>query len=197
MKPKLGNTQVVFGRFLNNREDTFKKKRWKICFSVLTFGPANLNISSWIWKEKLFLYNELYYPLFFILRFWQIKKLMCDFVSNKIICVWFLRNEKDWLVIWGDISRKISWLCKIDIFHVALFKKLIWKCTVRAGNLGQISTLTLDCGAIGFLSALLQRGNWLILIWTSFSSHIVGTYFGITLLFNAKNLKILGFRFCG
>jgi hypothetical protein len=30
--------------------------------------------------------------------------------------------------------------------------------TVRAGNLGQISTLMLDCGAIGFFSALLQRG---------------------------------------
>jgi hypothetical protein len=36
--------------------------------------------------------------------------------------------------------------------------------TVRAGNLGQISTLTLDCGAIEFLNALLQRGDWLILI---------------------------------
>jgi hypothetical protein len=57
--------------------------------------------------------------------------------------------------------------------------------------------LTLDCGAIEFLNALLQRGDWLILIWTSFSSHIVGTYFCITLLFNAKNLKILCFRFCG
>jgi hypothetical protein len=36
--------------------------------------------------------------------------------------------------------------------------------TVRAGNLGQISTLTLDCGAIGLSSVLLQRGDWLILI---------------------------------
>jgi hypothetical protein len=38
------------------------------------------------------------------------------------------------------------------------------KSTVRAGNLGQISSLTLDCGAIGFLRALLQRRDWLILI---------------------------------
>jgi hypothetical protein len=36
--------------------------------------------------------------------------------------------------------------------------------TVRAGIMGQISTLTLDGGAIGFLNVLLQRGDWLILI---------------------------------
>jgi hypothetical protein len=40
-------------------------------------------------------------------------------------------------------------------------------------------------------------GIFLILIWTSFSSFTVGTYFFITLLFYAKNLRFLGFRFCG
>jgi hypothetical protein len=58
--------------------------------------------------------------------------------------------------------------------------------TVRAGIMGQISTLTLVCGAMGFLSVLLQRRDWLILIWTSFSSFIVGTYFFSTLLFIQK-----------
>ncbi len=42
------------------------------------------------------------------------------------------------------------------------------KCTnvqkVRAGNLGQISTLTLDCGVIDSLRTLLSREDWLILI---------------------------------
>jgi hypothetical protein len=35
------------------------------------------------------------------------------------------------------------------------------------------------------------------LIWTSFSSFIVGTYFFNTLLFDAKNLRFFGFRFWG
>jgi hypothetical protein len=38
---------------------------------------------------------------------------------------------------------------------------------------------------------------FLILIWASFSVHIVGTYFCSTVLFEAKNLKFLDFRFCG
>jgi hypothetical protein len=40
-------------------------------------------------------------------------------------------------------------------------------------------------------------GSFLILIWTSFSSLTVGTLFNITLLFDAKNLRFFGFRFCG
>jgi hypothetical protein len=36
--------------------------------------------------------------------------------------------------------------------------------TVRAGNLGQISTLTQDCDVIEFLRTLLSREDWLILI---------------------------------
>jgi hypothetical protein len=40
-------------------------------------------------------------------------------------------------------------------------------------------------------------GNFLILIWTSFSPFTVGTYFCITLIFDAKNLRFLGFKFCG
>ncbi len=38
---------------------------------------------------------------------------------------------------------------------------------------------------------------FLILIWASFSVHIVGTYFCSTVLFEVKNLKFLDFRFCG
>ncbi len=40
--------------------------------------------------------------------------------------------------------------------------------TVRAGNLGQISTLTPDCGALGLLEVLLLREDWLIFIRTLF-----------------------------
>jgi hypothetical protein len=40
-------------------------------------------------------------------------------------------------------------------------------------------------------------GSFLILIWTSFSSFIVGTYFFNTPLFDAKNLRFLGFKICG
>jgi hypothetical protein len=36
--------------------------------------------------------------------------------------------------------------------------------TVRAGIMGQISTLTHDCGVIEFLRTLLSREDWLILI---------------------------------
>jgi hypothetical protein len=38
---------------------------------------------------------------------------------------------------------------------------------------------------------------FLILIWASFSVHIVGTYFCSTVIFKAKNLKFLDFRYCG
>jgi hypothetical protein len=54
--------------------------------------------------------------------------------------------------------------------------------------------LMLDCGAMGFSDVLLQKRDWLILIWTSFSSFIVDTYFFNTLLFHPKNLKIFGFQ---
>ncbi len=42
-----------------------------------------------------------------------------------------------------------------------------------------------------------NAGGFLILIWTSFSSFIIGRCFYITLFFYAKNLRFLGFRFCG
>jgi hypothetical protein len=57
--------------------------------------------------------------------------------------------------------------------------------------------LTLDCGAIDILYYTALGVIFLILIWTSFSSLTVGTYFCITLLFYAKNLRFLGFRFSG
>jgi hypothetical protein len=67
----------------------------------------------------------------------------------------------------------------------------------KSGYYGTNFDFDLDCGSMSFLNVLLQRRDWLILIWSSFSSFIVCPYFLSTLLFNPKHLKFLGFRFCG
>ncbi len=68
--------------------------------------------------------------------------------------------------------------------------------TVRAGIMGQISALTLDCGAMGFLSVLFQRRDWLILI-LNFIFFLHCWYIFHTLPVYPKNLTFLSLRFCG
>ncbi len=107
--------------------------------------------------------------------------------SGKLSFFFFMENYQGWVYketydVWLRIIENYRG------FHLT---------TVRAGNLGQISTLTHDCGTMGSLNVLLQREDWLILIWASFSSLMVSTYFFNTLPVYPKNLKFLGFRFCG
>ncbi len=98
-------------------------------------------------------------------------------------------------------SQRFSFICafRADQAHFIFYSLKSWiiKNYRKSGWFGPNFDFDAWLRPNGVLYNTAIGGIFLILIWASFSVHIVGTYFCSTVLFEAKNLKFLDFRFCG